>query len=143
MTVIGIILITAVFSLILLPFSIASYAPKGWASGYIIAMEVIGVACIPAFYVWEKYFAPSSSSRGSISRSRRLSGLACYTWSCLHPQRERYFPSLVVLANVQRTWNAYFSSYLQVVNRLDLTTANYVLNAYSLTSFIFSPVFGL
>lgn len=57
-TVIGIILITAVFSLILLPFSIASYAPKGWASGYIIAMEVVGVACIPGFYIWEKYFAP-------------------------------------------------------------------------------------
>lgn len=55
---IGIILITAVFSLILLPFSIDSYAPKGWASGYIIAMEVLGVACIPAFYVWERYFSP-------------------------------------------------------------------------------------
>lgn len=55
--VVGIILITAVFSLILLPFSIASYAPKGWASGYIIAMEVLGVACVPAFYAWERYWA--------------------------------------------------------------------------------------
>lgn len=41
------------------------------------------------------------------------------------------------------TWNSYFGSYLQVVNRLDITTANYVLNAFSLTSFIFSPIFGL
>lgn len=56
--VVGIILITAAFSMILLPFSIASYAPKGWASGYIIAMEVLGVLCIPAFYVWERYFSP-------------------------------------------------------------------------------------
>lgn len=41
------------------------------------------------------------------------------------------------------TWNSYFGSYLQVVNRLDITTANYVLNAFSLTSYIFSPIFGL
>lgn len=54
-----------------------------------------------------------------------------------------YFILSLYSANVCSTWNAYFSSYLQVVNRLDLTTANYVLNAYSLTSFIFSPVFGL
>lgn len=56
--VIGIVLITAVFSLILLPFSLASYAPKGWASGYIVAMEVLGVVCIPAFYAWERYLSP-------------------------------------------------------------------------------------
>ncbi|CAI7678625.1 unnamed protein product [Penicillium pancosmium] len=56
--IIGIILITAIFSLILLPFSIAAYAPKGWASGYIIAMEVLGVACVPAFYCWERFFSP-------------------------------------------------------------------------------------
>lgn len=55
---IGIILITAAFSLILLPFNIAAYAPKGWASGYIIAMIVLGVVLLPAFYVWERYFSP-------------------------------------------------------------------------------------
>lgn len=54
---IGIILITAAFALILLPFSISPYAPNGWASDYIIAMEVIGILCLPAFYVWERYFA--------------------------------------------------------------------------------------
>lgn len=53
--VIRIILITAAFSLILIPFSIASYGPNGWATGYIIAMEVLGVACVPAFYIWERY----------------------------------------------------------------------------------------
>lgn len=40
-------------------------------------------------------------------------------------------------------WNSYFSSYLQVVHRLDIVTANYVLNTFSLTSFIFSPIFGV
>lgn len=46
--------------------------------------------------------------------------------------------------NSQRSvWNAYFGSYLQVVNRLTITTAGYVLNCYTLTSAIFSPIFGL
>lgn len=45
------------WSLILLPFSIASLAPKGWATGYIIAMLVLGVLCLIGFAVWEKYFA--------------------------------------------------------------------------------------
>ena len=40
-------------------------------------------------------------------------------------------------------WNSYFGSYLQVVHRLDIVTANYVLNTLSLTSFIFSPIFGV
>ncbi|KAK7217856.1 hypothetical protein V2G26_005859 [Clonostachys chloroleuca] len=36
--VIGIILIVAAFSLFLLPFSLVSYSPYGWKTGYIIAM---------------------------------------------------------------------------------------------------------
>ena len=56
--VLGIILITATFALILLPFSIASYAPNGWSTPYIIAMEVTGVVCGVLFYFWEAKWAP-------------------------------------------------------------------------------------
>lgn len=51
-------LITAAFALILLPLSIAIYAPNGWASAYIIAMEVVGVVCLGIFAMWEYRFAP-------------------------------------------------------------------------------------
>jgi hypothetical protein len=51
-------LTTAAFSLILLPFSLASGAQDRWGSGSIIAMLVIGVLCFIAFVVWEKYYAP-------------------------------------------------------------------------------------
>ena len=44
---------------------------------------------------------------------------------------------------VHSSWNSYFGSYLQVVHRLDITSAGYVLNAFSLTSYIFSPLFGV
>ncbi|CDM29988.1 hypothetical protein DTO013E5_8310 [Penicillium roqueforti] len=126
--VVGIILITAAFSLILIPFSIASYGPKGWASGYIIAMEVLGVACVPAFYIWERYCSPVQFLPWKYLKEPTMIG-SCMLYGVM-------FVSCF-------TWNSYFGSYLQVVNRLDITTANYVLNAFSLTSFIFSPIFGL
>ncbi|KAJ6190075.1 hypothetical protein N7519_000096 [Penicillium mononematosum] len=125
--VVGIILVTAVFTLILLPFSIAPYGPKGWATGYIIAMEVLGVACIPAFYVWERY-APVQFLPWKYLKQPTMIG-SCMLYGVM-------FISIFA-------WNSYFSSYLQVVNRLDITSANYVLNAFSLTSYIFSPIFGL
>lgn len=55
--VIGMVLTIAGFSLILVPLNIAKTAPNGWATGYIIAMLVIGVVCLGLFAVWEKYFA--------------------------------------------------------------------------------------
>lgn len=57
--VVGIILITGAFALILLPFSLSKYAGDGWATPYIIAMLVLGVVCAAAFYVWESKFAPT------------------------------------------------------------------------------------
>ncbi|KAH7131087.1 siderophore iron transporter mirB [Dactylonectria macrodidyma] len=125
--VIGIILITAVFSLVLLPFSIATYAPNGWASGYIIAMEVLGVACVPVFYIWERRFARVQFLLWKYLKEPTIIG-SCLLYGIM-------FASVFA-------WNAYFGSYLQVVHRLDITSANYVLNAFSLTSAIFGPIIG-
>ena len=55
--VVGILLILAGVALILLPFSLAAYQSKGWASGMIIAMLVIGGLCLVAFPIWEKFFS--------------------------------------------------------------------------------------
>ncbi|CAG7930650.1 unnamed protein product [Penicillium olsonii] len=126
--VIGIILVTAAFALILIPFNIASYAPKGWASGYIIAMEVLGVFCVPAFYVWERYYSPVQFLPWKYLKEPTIIG-SCMLYAVM-------FLSVFC-------WNSYFGSYLQVVHRLDIVTANYVLNTLSLTSFIFSPIFGV
>lgn len=46
------------WALLLLPFSIASTAPDGWKTGYIIAMIVLGVVLLGAFVAWEKYYSP-------------------------------------------------------------------------------------
>lgn len=49
------ILILAGFGLILISLNIATRAPNGWASDYIIAMIVVGVVCLVLFGLWEKY----------------------------------------------------------------------------------------
>ena len=54
----GMFLTVAGFSLLLLPFSLATYAPDGWKTGYIIAMIVLGVFFLAAFAIWERFFAP-------------------------------------------------------------------------------------
>jgi SIT family siderophore-iron:H+ symporter-like MFS transporter len=51
--VIGVILLIAVFSLILVPFTIAGKAKEAWSAGHIIAMLVIGFVTLPVFIWWE------------------------------------------------------------------------------------------
>lgn len=40
-------------------------------------------------------------------------------------------------------WDAYYGSYLQVVNGLSISISNYVLNAYSLTAYFTGPFIAL
>lgn len=54
----GILLVTAAFALILLPFSLVSQAPNGWKTPYIPAMVATGVVVLGLFYLWEAFFAP-------------------------------------------------------------------------------------
>ncbi|RSL88356.1 hypothetical protein CEP52_015244 [Fusarium oligoseptatum] len=55
--VVGLLLVTVGWSLLLLPFSIARSAPQGWSTGYIIAMIVLGALVLAASVFWEKSYA--------------------------------------------------------------------------------------
>ncbi|CAE6536813.1 unnamed protein product [Rhizoctonia solani] len=56
--VIGMILLAAMLSLILLPLTLAGGVKETWKSAHIIVMLVIGIiVCIPAFLIWEIKFA--------------------------------------------------------------------------------------
>ncbi|KAL2670366.1 hypothetical protein Neosp_014833 [[Neocosmospora] mangrovei] len=55
--VVGLLLVTVGWSLLLLPFSIARSAPQGWSTGYIIAMIVLGGLVLAASVFWEKSYA--------------------------------------------------------------------------------------
>merc|ERR1712093_595825 len=54
--VLGLLLCTAAFSLILLPFSLANGQSKGWASGTVISMLVVGTVSMVAFFCWDTYY---------------------------------------------------------------------------------------
>ena len=69
-------LIVAGFSLLLLPFSLVAYASKGWASGHIIAMIVVGVFLLACFFVWEKKFASTPLVPWHLLRDRTILGAA-------------------------------------------------------------------
>ena len=69
-------LIVAGISLILLPFSLAAYQSKGWASGMIIAMLVIGFCCLVAFPIWEKFFSKKCFIPFELMSNRTIIG-AC------------------------------------------------------------------
>ncbi|KAI6907539.1 MFS general substrate transporter [Hortaea werneckii] len=86
----------------LLPFTLATSAPNGWSTGYIIAMIVLGLFLLVAFALYEIKLAPIS--------------YGCYA--------------------------SYLSSFLQVVYELDVATAGYVGNTFSVVSFVFLFVAG-
>ncbi|CAO3618789.1 unnamed protein product [Cunninghamella blakesleeana] len=55
--IIGILLLAAMLSLLLIPLTIAGGVGSRWANADVISMIVIGFAIIPVFVVWESKFA--------------------------------------------------------------------------------------
>ena len=54
---VGILLLSAMLTLILLPLTLAGGATQTWRTARIIVMLVFGVICIPLFAIWELKFA--------------------------------------------------------------------------------------
>lgn len=126
--VVGMLLTIFGFSLLLLPFSLTTYAPNGWATGYIIAMIVLGVVLLAAFVLWEKYVAPVQYFPFKFLKNRTILG-ACGLYGAV-------FISIYC-------WDAYYQSYLQVVHGESITISGYILNTFSLTSAFVGPFVGL
>ena len=116
------------FCLFMLPFTLVNYAPNGWKTGYIIAMMVLGILLFPTFVLYERYMAPVQFLPWKYLREPTIVG-SCLLYGVM-------FLSVMC-------WNGYFGSYLQVVHRLSIENANYVLNSFSLTSSVFAPIIGL
>ncbi|KAJ4300848.1 hypothetical protein N0V90_002936 [Kalmusia sp. IMI 367209] len=123
----GILLLMFAFCLFMLPFTLVNYAPNGWKTGYIIAMIVLGILLFPTFVVYERYLAPVQFLPWKYLKEPTIIG-SCVLYGVM-------FLSVFC-------WNAYFGSYLQVVHRLSIENANYILNSFSLTSSVFAPIIG-
>lgn len=129
--VMGLLLLAAAVSLILIPLTLAAKATGKWHNGSIIAMLVVGCVCLVIFPLWE------SSSR-----------LAPYPFLSLRLLRNRtvlvgciigFFYFAVFYTSIQ----PYFSSYLQVVHSQSVTAAGHVTLTFSFTSTVSSIVVSL
>lgn len=123
----GLLLIIAGLALFLLPFSLYSYQSAGWQSPMIISMIVIGGLLVVAFGFYEKYIAPTTFIPFCLLTDRTVLG-ACILSAAL-------FISFYI-------WNAFFYSFLQVVQGLSITEALYVTNIYSIGSCFWAIVVG-
>jgi hypothetical protein len=112
-------LIIAGFSLFLLPFSLASYQYKTWGSATIIAMLVVGLLCLIAFPLYERFLSPKSFIPFRLLTDRSVIG-ACLLSSC------------VTISFY--LWDSTFLNYLRAVHGLSITNAGYVYNIYSIGS---------
>ncbi|GAP92247.1 putative siderophore iron transporter [Rosellinia necatrix] len=122
------ILLSAGFTLFLLPFSIYSNQRYGWRDPLTISFIVVGVVLIGAAVVWEKYFAPVKYMPWELLKDRTVLG-ACVLAAVLFIE---YY-----------IWTAYFNSFLQVVLRTSVLQTGYISSIYSLGSCFFSVPVGL
>ncbi|KAL1856296.1 hypothetical protein VTK73DRAFT_8400 [Phialemonium thermophilum] len=115
----GVFLFASGLTVFLLPFTLADSAPNGWASGYIIAMIVVGFVVLVLFGLYEAYLARAPFIRAEFLANRTVVG------ACLLDMTYQvsYY-----------CWNSYFTSFLQVVNNLSLAEAGYVGSTFDVVS---------
>ncbi|KAM0350531.1 hypothetical protein ACHAPU_003013 [Fusarium lateritium] len=123
----GSFLFAAGLVIFLLPFSIASSAPNGWNTPYIIAMIILGVVLLCMFGAYERYAAPKPFLRFELLTSRTVIGV------CL-------LDFIYMIAYY--CWNSYFTSFLQVVNNLSPSKAGYVSNTFEIVSGVLLFIVG-
>ncbi|KAG2220935.1 hypothetical protein INT45_010688 [Circinella minor] len=115
----GVILFSVGLTVFLLPFNLASSAPNGWGSDYIIAMIVVGFVLLVAFSIYEKFLARTPMLDISILTDRTIVG------ACL--LNATYMISYYC-------WGNYFTSFLQVVNNITIAEAGYISHTFEVVS---------
>ncbi|KAF2648719.1 MFS general substrate transporter [Lophiostoma macrostomum CBS 122681] len=111
---IGLVLLSAGFSFLLLPFNLYTLEAKGWGSAMVICFLIFGVLFTAAFVVWERSFARVSLTPWPVLRDRTVLSSCIVSFTL--------FMSL-------SCWNTYLGSYLQVVYGLDVTYTSYVVQS--------------
>ncbi|KAM0745805.1 MFS general substrate transporter [Meredithblackwellia eburnea MCA 4105] len=115
----GVFLICAGMVIFLLGFSIASYYSKSFGSAQIVSMIVVGIVCLGIFTIYELRFSPKPFIPARLLVNRTVLG-ACmlgFSWQIAY-----------------YCWASYFSSYLQVVFNLSITTSGYIASIYDVVA---------
>jgi hypothetical protein len=125
--VLGVLLFSSGFTIFLLPFTLASRAPNGWSTGYIIAMIVVGFVLLVLFALQQIFLAPVPFLKGEFLLNRTVIG------ACLIDMtyQASYY-----------CWNSYFTSFLQVVKNLTIAEAGYVNSTFQVVSGVLLFIVG-
>ncbi|KAA8911471.1 major facilitator superfamily domain-containing protein [Sphaerosporella brunnea] len=126
--VVGLALLSAGFVLVLLPMALANYQRNTWRSGTIIAMFVVGGLCLICFAIYEKFYSRKCFIPFELILDRTILG-ACALSATI-------FISFYC-------WDAYYSSYVQVVHNQSIENAGYIYNIYSIGSCFFAVIVGV
>ncbi|WVN86088.1 uncharacterized protein L203_101246 [Cryptococcus depauperatus CBS 7841] len=97
---VGVFLLAAGLAIFLLPFSLAASSTNEWQTPHIIVLLVVGLLCLIAFGIVERWFSPRPFIPYALLTNRSVLG------ACLLDLTYQISYSC---------WNSYFSSYLQVV----------------------------
>ncbi|RHZ62595.1 hypothetical protein CDV55_100758 [Aspergillus turcosus] len=123
----GVFFLAAGLVLFLLPFSIAGTTEDDWKSASIITMLVIGLLCLLAFALVERFVAPVPFLPWAPLASRTVLG-ACMVDVCY---QIAYY-----------CWYNYYTSYLQVVYGTIITTAGYISSIFDVVSGVWLFIVG-
>ena len=120
--VMGLLLLSAAFTLILIPLTLAANAKGHWHNASIIAMIVIGCVCLVVFPLWEstRKLAPRPFLSLRLLNNRNVlagCGIA-------------FFYFAVFYTSIQ----PYLYSYLQVVQNDSITAAGHIVQTFTFTS---------
>ncbi|KAL6717146.1 hypothetical protein ACLMJK_005061 [Lecanora helva] len=126
--VMGLLLLSAAISLILLPLTLAATAKNKWHNGSIIAMIVVGCVCLVVFPFWESI--PKLAPRPFLSL-RLLAKRNVFAGCAIG-----FFYFAVFYTSIQ----PYFNSYLQVVQDDSVTAAGHIVNTFTFSSTVASVI---
>ena len=120
--IMGLLLLSAAFSLILIPLTLAATAKNHWHNASILAMIVVGCVCLILFPLWESTpkLAPHPFLSLRLLTNRNViagCGIA-------------FFYFTVFYTSIQ----PYFYSYLQVVQNDSIVSAGHIVQTFTFTS---------
>ncbi|KUI72948.1 Siderophore iron transporter mirB [Cytospora mali] len=125
---VGVLLCAAGLSLTLMPLSLANYQVDKWRSQSVISMLVIGVLCLVAVLLYEKYAASQTFIPFALLKNRNVL-VAC-----------------LMSGNIWISFfcsKLFFSSYLQVVYNVSVSEAGYIGNIFSVVICTWAVPVGL
>ncbi|KAH6629852.1 putative siderophore-dependent iron transporter [Boeremia exigua] len=123
----GVVLFAGGLTIFLLPFNLATHAPNGWKTDYIIAMIIVGFLLLIAFGLYETYIAKQPFLKNKFLLDRSVIG------ACLIDMTYQisYY-----------CWASYFTSFLQVVCNLSIAEAGYVNSTFQVVSGVLLFIVG-